>query len=105
MAWPGQGLFVGEPLARPWNQAPSAAIEGSDLVLRTRSLRRGSAYRVDWQAAASTSWVTLASLTAGQPRPITWRVPLPTDNAGGLLRWLGPCPTQPAQTCVLGVSS
>jgi uncharacterized protein (TIGR03790 family) len=105
VAWPGQGLFVGDPLARPWNQAPSAAIEGSELVLRTRSLRRGSAYRVDWRAAGSSNWQTLASMTAGQPRPVTWRVPLPADSAGSQLRWIGPCPTQTGQSCVLGQSS
>ena len=105
VAWPGQGLFVGDPLARPWNQAPSAAIEGSELVLRTRSLRRGGAYRVEWQAAGSSSWAVLASLNAGQPRPVTWRVALPASTAGSLLRWIGPCPTQTGQSCVLGMSS
>lgn len=104
VAWPGQGLFVGEPLARPWSQAPTAAIEAGDLVLRTRSMRRNSSYRVDYRAAGASAWTTLASLTAGQPRPVNWRVPLPTDSAGGQLRWVGPCPTQTSQACVLGSS-
>ena len=104
VAWPGQGLFVGEPLARPWSQAPSAAIEAGDLVVRTRSMRRNSLYRVDYRAAGASNWTTLASLTAGQPRPVTWRVPLPSDGAGGQLRWVGPCPAQSAQACVLGSS-
>ena len=104
VAWPGQGLFVGEPLARPWSEAPSAAIEGIELVIRSRSLRRGGVYRVDYRAAGNATWVTLASLSAGQPRPITWRVPLPTDGAGGQLRYVGPCPTQTSLSCVLGSS-
>ena len=104
VAWPGQGLFVGEPLARPWSQAPGAVIVGSELVLRSRSLRRGGAYRVDYRAAGSSHWATLASLTAGQPRAITWRVPLPADGAGGQLRFVGPCPTQTWLSCVLGSS-
>ncbi len=104
VAWPGQGLFVGEPLARPWNQAPTALIEGHELVLRTRSLRRNSTYRVDFKAVGSSSWTTLSSMTAGQPRPITWRVPLPASTTGGQLRWLGPCALAPNAMCVLGES-
>ncbi|OGB03549.1 MAG: hypothetical protein A3E25_07525 [Burkholderiales bacterium RIFCSPHIGHO2_12_FULL_69_20] len=101
VAWPGQGLFVGDPLARPWANEPSAAIEDGALVVRSRALRRNGAYRVDWLAAGSSQWRTLDSLTAGQPRPVTWRVPLPAVAAGGRLRWVGPCPLQPAQSCVL----
>ena len=102
VAWPGQGLFVGEPLARPWNQAPSLLVEGNELVLRTRSLRRHGVYRVDFRAVGSTTWAPLASLTAGQPRPITWRVALPASTAGGQLRWMGPCVLAPSLMCVLG---
>jgi len=104
VAWPGQGLFVGEPLARPWADSPTATIEGSELVVRSRALRRHASYRVDWLAAGSSQWQTLAALTAGQPRPITWRVPLPADAHGGRLRWIGPCPTAPASSCVLAES-
>lgn len=102
VAWPGQGLFVGDPLARPWANEPSAAIEDGALVVRSRALRRHGAYRVDWLAAGSSQWRILDSLTAGQPRPLTWRVPLPAVAAGGRLRWVGPCPLQPGQSCVLG---
>lgn len=37
---PGQGIFIGEPLARPFGGAKLAR-EGEDLVLRTRVLRPG----------------------------------------------------------------
>lgn len=102
VAWPGQGLFVGDPLARPWANQPSAAIEGDSLVIRSRALRRGGTYRVDWLAAGSSQWQTLDSRVAGQPRTISWRVALPAGSAGGRLRWVGPCPLQPASACVLG---
>jgi len=102
VAWPGQGLFVGEPLARPWAAVPSATVEGNELVIRSRGLRRNGAYRVEWLDAGGSTWRTLASATAGQPRPVTWRVPLPVVTTGGKLRWVGPCPLQPAQSCVLG---
>jgi len=105
VAWPGQGLFVGEPLARPWANAPDAVIDGGDLLVRSRALRRHGAYRVDWRAAGSSSWTTLATMTAGQPQPVTWRVPLPAATAGGRLRWIGPCPTATSQACVLGESA
>ncbi len=101
VAWPGQGLFVGDPLARPWAHTPSARLEDGAVVLRSRALRRLTTYQLQFQAAGSSQWRLLDSLSAGQPMPVIWRVPLPADAAGGRLRWLGPCPLQPAQTCVL----
>jgi uncharacterized protein (TIGR03790 family) len=102
---PGQGLFVGEPLARPWSQAPTASLEGGNLVIRTRSLRRSASYRVEYLPAGSSTWQVLASMVAGQPVPFTWTIPLPASTAGGALRFMGPCETQPSLTCVLGQSS
>lgn len=99
--WPGQGLFVGDPLARPWAHTPSATLDDGAVVLRSRALRRLTTYQLQFQAAGSSQWRVLDSLSAGQPGPVIWRVPLPADAAGGRLRWLGPCPLQPAQRCVL----
>jgi uncharacterized protein (TIGR03790 family) len=101
VAMPGQGLFVGDPLARPWASVPSASIEGRELVVRSRSLRRNGHYRVEWQDAGGTTWRSLGETTGGQPKPLTWRVPLPANARGGRLRWVGPCTLQPAQSCVL----
>ncbi len=101
VAWPGQGLFVGDPLARPWAHTPAATVEGDVLVVRTRSLRRLTTYQVQLQPAGSSQWRLLDSLSAGQPRPVVWRIPLPADAAGGRLRWLGPCPLRPVDRCVL----
>ncbi len=103
VAWPGQGLFVGEPLARPWPDAPSAVIDGSELVVRTRSLRRQASYRVDYRASETAAWRTLASFVAPTPQPVSWRIPLPSVTAGQL-RWVGPCATQPGLSCTLAES-
>jgi uncharacterized protein (TIGR03790 family) len=102
VAMPGQGLFVGEPLARPWAHQPSARIEAGELVVRSRGLRRNANYRVEWQDAGSSVWRSLADTIGGQPQPVTWRVPLPVFTQGGRLRWVGPCPLQPSLSCVLG---
>jgi len=40
VAWPGEGIFVGEPLAAPF-AGYSTAIEGDEVVLRTQSLPPG----------------------------------------------------------------
>jgi uncharacterized protein (TIGR03790 family) len=101
VARPGQGLFVGDPLARPWAHTPTATMEGGALVVRTRALRRLTSYQVQFLPAGASQWQLLGSLSAGQPRPVVWRVPLPADAAGGRLRWLGPCPLRPADRCVL----
>lgn len=107
VAWPGQGLFVGEPLARPWPDAPSVQISDGELLLRTRSLRRGATYRVAWQRSGASPWQVLAAPAAtriaGQPQPLTWRVPLgPLAGSGGQLGLIGPCPLRPTQACLLG---
>lgn len=101
VAWPGQGLFVGDPLARPWAHVPSAVVEDGAVVVRTRALRRLTTYQVELQPAGSSTWRPIGSLSAGQPRPVVWRLPLPADAAGGKLRWLGPCPLRPVDRCVL----
>lgn len=100
VAWPGQSLFVGEPLARPWPDQASLTQQGRQIIIRTRSLRRGAEYRLDFRADASAAWRTLAKRVAGQPGPMTWRVDLPAEPMGQL-RWVGPCALQPTLSCTL----
>lgn len=99
VAWPGQGLFLGEPLARPWPDQGSSQIEGTTLRLRSRAWRRDSAYRVEGRADAHGAWQTLGTLTTGRPRPLTWRIELPPGTAQ--LRLIGPCPDSPMLSCAL----
>jgi len=101
VAWPGQGLFLGDPLARPWAHLPTATLEDGAVVVRTRSFRRFGRYALEAQLPGSEAWQVLASLSAGQPRPLVWRVPLPPGLDGARLRWTGPCPLRPADRCVL----
>ncbi|MEQ9324240.1 MAG: TIGR03790 family protein [Polyangiaceae bacterium] len=42
--WPGEGVFVGEPLARPWGS--SFTVDGDTLTLTTTSLVPGSTYQI-----------------------------------------------------------
>jgi hypothetical protein len=49
VAWPGQGIFIGEPLANPFG-GHTVAIEGNEVTLRTSALEPG---RYEIQAADS----------------------------------------------------
>ena len=44
--WPGEGVFVGEPLARPWGRAFLDYDAAGTLTIRTTSLEPGRAYEL-----------------------------------------------------------
>ncbi len=46
VAWPGEGLFIGEPLARPWDGSRYEMV-GEDLVITTNLLVPGLRYDVE----------------------------------------------------------
>jgi len=48
VAWPGEGIFVGEPLARPWGRAFLSfnSSNGGTLTIRTTWLEPGQTYRL-----------------------------------------------------------
>ncbi len=100
---PGQGLFVGEPLARPFADAPSFKLEGSQYLISSRALRPGASYSLDYQIGAAGSWITLASFKPSKAEVQNLSAPLPPATATAL-RWRGPCPTQPSQQCTLASS-
>ncbi len=100
--WPGQGLFVGEPLAQPFRDSPSFAIVNGEYQIKTRSLRPGARYTLEYLQAAN--WTVLASFTGMRGQALDGRAPLP-PAAATALRWRGPCPANSASTCTLAQSS
>ncbi|MBW8845839.1 MAG: TIGR03790 family protein [Burkholderiales bacterium] len=102
--WPGQGLFVGEPLAQPFRDTPSFAIVAGEYQIKTRSLRPGSRYTLQYRLAGGTTWTTLAEFTGTRGQPLDGRSPLP-PAAAAQIRWQGPCPDNAANTCTLAQSS
>ncbi|MFT7776380.1 TIGR03790 family protein [Roseateles sp.] len=100
--WPGQGLFVGEPLAQPFRDSPSFVIVAGEYQIKTRSLRPGSRYSLQYLQGAV--WTTLATFTGVRGQPLDGRSPLP-PAAATRIRWQGPCPDNTANTCTLAQSS
>ncbi|KQW45636.1 MULTISPECIES: TIGR03790 family protein [unclassified Roseateles] len=99
--WPGQGLFVGEPLAQPFRDSPSFAIVAGEYQIKTRALRPGAPYSL--QYLQGSTWTTLASFTGVRGQPLDGRAPLP-PAAATRIRWQGPCPDNVASTCTLAQS-
>lgn len=102
--WPGQGLFLGEPLARPFTDLASFAISGGQYSFSTRALRPLGRYTLQYRVGSTGSWTTLASFTGPtRAQPQSLSAPLPPSTATEL-RWQGPCPADAAQTCTLASS-
>jgi hypothetical protein len=102
--WPGQGLFVGEPLAQPFRNVPAFSITNGQYAITTRGMRVGSRYALEYRTAPSTTWTTLATFTGSRTPPAVLHAPLP-PNTATQLRWVGPCASNAAQQCTLGISS
>jgi hypothetical protein len=98
--WPGQGLFVGEPLARPFTDSPSFTLENGQYLISTRALRSNASYSLEYRAGATGTWTALAAFKISRAELQTLRSPLPPANATEL-RWRGPCPTNAASQCSL----
>lgn len=100
--WPGQGLFVGEPLAQPFRDPPSFAIVAGEYRIRTRSLRPGSRYALQYRLSGG-AWTTLADFTGVRGQVLDGRAPLP-PAAAVQIRWQGPCADNAANSCTLAQS-
>lgn len=101
--WPGQGLFVGEPLARPFPDSASFTLENSQYLIATRALRSNASYSLEYRAGTTGTWIALASFKNTRAEAQTLRSPLPPATATEL-RWRGPCPTNSALQCTLSAS-
>ena len=105
--WPGQGLFVGEPLAQPFRDVPTFNIDSrqNQYLASTRALRPGGRYTLDYRSSSTGAWTNLATFTgAAAQAPTTLRAPL-APAAATQLRWVGPCAANAAQQCTLASSS
>jgi uncharacterized protein (TIGR03790 family) len=98
--WPGQGLFVGEPLARPFPDRPSFTLDNDQYLISTRALRSNASYSLEYRAGATGTWTALAAFNIGRAEAQTLRSPLPPANATEL-RWRGPCASNSALQCTL----
>ncbi|MDC8770118.1 TIGR03790 family protein [Roseateles albus] len=96
--WPGQGLFVGEPLARPFPDSPSFTLDKTQYLISTRALRPKASYSLEYRAGAAGSWTALATFNVSRAEAQTLRSPLPPANATEL-RWRGPCANDSTLQC------
>lgn len=100
--WPGQGLFVGEPLARPFANMPQFSVVNGQYSITTRALRANANYGLEYKSAAG-AWVSLATFRVGRAQSQNLTAPLPPTTATQL-RWVGPCPAASNQQCTLATS-
>ena len=57
--WPGEGVFVGEPLAKPWGTRTSFDAQTSTLTLVTTIFVPGKTYAIDSAPSASGPWTSV----------------------------------------------
>ena len=101
--WPGQGLFVGEPLARPYRDRSAFFVKDGHYVITSRALRVKSRYALEYFSFISGGWHTLISFSITRPQLQALYAPLPPVDAIQI-RWVGPCPANVMQQCTLSNS-
>jgi hypothetical protein len=75
---PGEGLFVGEPLARPWDGAV-VTFEDGTLTIRTTLLAPGVDYDVQAGDGEDGPWETV--FTGSVPYPVDLAIEIPNATA------------------------
>lgn len=77
VAWPGETLFIGEPLARPYGTR--AAFANGALTIRTTAMLPNKVYRVESAPSESGPWTTaLGDIKVTNPSLKTLTVPAAT---------------------------
>lgn len=86
---PWQGLFLGDPLARPFLDTPSSSVGNGQYTFSTRSFRQGDRYWVESQPTALADWSTMASLSVPVHGQQTFVAAAPSSSSDA--RVIGPC--------------
>lgn len=86
---PGQGLFLGDPLARPFPDVSSSSVGNGQYTFATRSLKQGDRYWVESRPTALADWSTMAGLSVPVHGLQTFVAPAPTSSVEA--RLIGPC--------------
>jgi len=76
--WPGEGVFVGEPLARPWGDA-IITWEPPTLTIETYQLVPGKLYTLESGASADGPWTVLAA-DLSTPENLRTKISIPGAN-------------------------
>jgi uncharacterized protein (TIGR03790 family) len=61
---PGEGNFVGEPLARPWGGAQTAW-DGREWTITTTALQPNESYVLEWSETETGPWANVRALEGG----------------------------------------
>jgi uncharacterized protein (TIGR03790 family) len=94
--WPGEGLFIGDPLAAPW-RSPVVTFQNGTLTIKTSALKPGAAYRLEGgpsatgpfsvvQGGISTTKYDYVTITVANAKDAFYRIVLDVDggaDAGG----------------------
>ena len=71
---PGEGLFIGEPLARPWAKTQTIFKDGI-LTIKSYELDSDKTYFIEAQKGESSSWNRVKSKIKWHGKEITIRIP------------------------------
>jgi hypothetical protein len=78
--WPGQGLFVGDPLARPWDGSSVEYDPGTGLLrITTNVMQPGLDYLVESAPTADGPWTTVIEGSVGYSLTLTFEIPDATE--------------------------
>ncbi len=59
VAWPAEGIFIGEPLARPWGPGYRSTFKNGSLTIDTTAMMPGHMYVIEASDSASGPFTTV----------------------------------------------